>query len=271
MVLARLFAVPHRGTTHEKVVALTFDDGPNEPYTSRLVDLLGEKRTSATFFQVGRCIERHPGLAARMVEAGHVIGNHSYSHRLLHYLTEPSLRSEIGRTQAILRTEMGVSPGLFRAPWLCHQRPLLAEVRRQQLRAVAGTFAHDLEVAQLPAWRMARRAVERTRPGAVLIFHDGFDARGGFRGRTVEAVRLVIDQLVEGGYRFTTVDKLLGIPAYQASNPGYGQDGGSGRGAVGVGNPDPHVGALFERVDAHRAAVGPGDRSDQGQPEAGAM
>jgi peptidoglycan-N-acetylglucosamine deacetylase len=197
------------------VVALTFDDGPNEPYTSQLVDLLTAKQIPATFFQLGRCVVRHPGLSSRMVEAGHVIGNHSYSHRFRQYLTEPSLRTEISRTQTVLVEEIGRRPGLFRPPWLCHQPPLMSEVRRQGLRPVSGTFAHPFEVAQIPAWRIARRAVHLARPGSILIFHDGFDARGGFRGQTVDAVRLVIDQLSAQGFSFTTVDKLLGVAPYQ--------------------------------------------------------
>jgi peptidoglycan/xylan/chitin deacetylase (PgdA/CDA1 family) len=205
----------YRAPTRERLVALTFDDGPNEPYTSRLVDLLGERRVSATFFQVGKCVDRHPGLPARMADAGHVIGNHSYSHRFLRYLTEPSLAVEIGLTQSLLRAEIGRLPGLFRPPWLCHPPPVMAEAGRQGVRAVSGTFAHPLEVAQIPAWRIAHRAVRLVRPGSILIFHDGFDSRGGFRGHTVEAVRLVVEELSTRGYAFTTVDKLLEVPAYQ--------------------------------------------------------
>lgn len=207
---------PARGATREKVVALTFDDGPNEPFTSELVHLLGEKRVSSTFFQVGRCVERHPGLSARMLAAGHVIGNHSYSHRFHRYLVEPSLRSEIQRAQDIFETAIGRSPALFRPPWLCHPPPLLAEAARRRLQLVSGSFAHPLEVAQIPAWRIARWAVKRACPGAILIFHDGFDARGGPRSQTVAAVSLVVDELTERGFRFTTVDKILNVPAYQA-------------------------------------------------------
>jgi peptidoglycan/xylan/chitin deacetylase (PgdA/CDA1 family) len=206
---------PYRARTQEKVVALTFDDGPNEPFTSQLVDVLGEQRVPATFFQVGRCVERHPGLSARMADAGHVIGNHSYSHRFLRFLTEPSLGSEISRTQEILSSETGLRPALFRPPWLGHPPQVLAEARRQGLRVVSGTFAHPLEVAQIPGWRIARHAVELARPGAMLIFHDGFDARGGYRGQTVEAVRLVVAELADRGFRFMTVADMLATAPYQ--------------------------------------------------------
>lgn len=205
----------YRGPTRDKVVALTFDDGPNDPFTSDLVDLLEKRNVLATFFQVGSCVERHPGLTALMYEAGHVIGNHTYRHRLLDYLREPSLASEIRRTQEVLAAEIGRRPALFRPPWLCHPPAVLGEARRQGVRPISGTFAHPLEVIQIPARRIADYALRLVRPGAILIFHDGFDARGGARGQTVEAVRLVIDELGTRGFSCVTVDDLLGIPAYR--------------------------------------------------------
>jgi peptidoglycan/xylan/chitin deacetylase (PgdA/CDA1 family) len=84
---------------------------------------------------------------------------------------------------------------------------------------VAGVFAHAAEVFQPTAKRMARRAVAKARPGTILIFHDGFDARGGARAQTVRAVELTADALIEQGYRFVTVDELLGVAAYQDMHP----------------------------------------------------
>jgi peptidoglycan-N-acetylglucosamine deacetylase len=216
-----LGAFPYRVDTDEKVIALTFDDGPNEPYTSDLLDLLADRAVPATFFQVGKCVERHPDTSRRMVEAGHVIGNHTYSHRFSAYLTQPRMRTEIGRTQGILRDTIGRTPALFRPPWLGRQPLSLATVRAYGMQVVSGQFAHPLEVVQPAAERMARHAVSITRPGSILIFHDGFDARGGARGQTVAAVGLVIDALRQRGFRFDTVDRLLGVPAYQGvSGPG---------------------------------------------------
>lgn len=209
--------MPYAADTPEKVVALTFDDGPNEPYTSRLLEVLASRDVRATFFQVGRCVERYPGISAAMAASGHVIGNHSYSHRFLRYAIEPSLRLEMRRTQDLLEAELRRRPALFRPPWLCHTPALMRETSRQGLQSISGTFAHPLEVAQIPADRIARGALRRTRPGSIVIFHDGYDARGGFRGRTVEAARQVVDVLAERGYRFVTVDELLGVPAYQGA------------------------------------------------------
>lgn len=208
--------MPFRAETPERVVALTFDDGPNEPFTSRLVDLLGDKRVAATFFQVGICVERYGGLSAQMMAAGHVIGNHSYSHRLRNYVTQPSLALDIARAQAVLTAELGCAPALFRPPYLCHPPAMVGAARRQGLAVVSGTRPHPREFTQIPAARLAQWAVARAHPGSILIFHDGVNARGGFRGQTVDAVRRVVDDLADQGYRFVTVDKLLGLPAYQA-------------------------------------------------------
>jgi peptidoglycan/xylan/chitin deacetylase (PgdA/CDA1 family) len=205
---------PHRGSTTDKVVALTFDDGPNEPYTSRLLDVLAEREVLATFFQVGRCAQRFPSTTRRIVEAGHVLGNHSYQHAFTGYLREPDQSEEIARAQEVLHGVAGVMPALYRPPWLCHWPWVLRSIGNHGMRPVSGTFGHPLEVLQPPADWMTNFAAQLTRPGSILIFHDGREASGGDRGRTVEAVGPLTDRLQDDGYTFTTVDHLLGVPAY---------------------------------------------------------
>jgi peptidoglycan-N-acetylglucosamine deacetylase len=208
--------VPYRADTADRVVALTFDDGPNEPYTSQLLDVLARRGIRATFFLVGRCVERHPEVAERIAAEGHVVGNHSLTHRFHTYLMPSRLEHEVRDTQEILTARLGRTPALYRSPWLWRHPPLLRMLRRHALRPVAGDFCHPLEVFQPAAARIARGAVAKTRPGSILIFHDGWDSRGGDRGQTVAAVELAIDALARDGYRFVTVDELLGVPAYQA-------------------------------------------------------
>lgn len=206
---------PYRGPAADRVVALTFDDGPNEPYTSQILDVLAAHGIRATFFHVGQCVERHPEVALRVIDAGHVVGNHSLSHRFGTYLRPGAYEREVERTQHILARVTGRTPALARTPWLWRRPALLRMLRRSGLHPVAGEFGHALEVFQPSGVRMARRAVGKTRPGSILIFHDGFDGRGGNRAETVVAVRETVEGLVAGGYRFVTVDELLGVPAYQ--------------------------------------------------------
>ncbi|CAA9320778.1 MAG: hypothetical protein AVDCRST_MAG61-2307 [uncultured Friedmanniella sp.] len=205
---------PFRGDTDEPLVALTFDDGPNEPWTSRLLDVLGEREVPGTFFQVGRCAARYPAVTRRVVDEGHVLGNHSLSHRFGSYLTDPGQTAEIRGGQQVLHEVAGVRPLLYRPPWLCHWPRVLAGVRRSGSTVVSGTFGHPWEVFQPAASRLAAGAARRAAPGAMLILHDGRESRGGPRAQTVAAVGPLVDRLRTRGYRFTTVDRLLGVRAY---------------------------------------------------------
>ncbi|WP_222618358.1 polysaccharide deacetylase family protein [Nakamurella sp. PAMC28650] len=206
---------PFRGSRTERVVALTFDDGPNEPYTSRIADVLAAEQVRATFFQVGLCVQRHPEVTARLVADGHVIGNHSYSHRFTRCLRPAVLRAEITATQDLVVHHAGVRPALYRPPWLMRIPALQSILGDLSLQPVLGQFGHAFEVFQPSPRRIARRAAAKARPGSILIFHDGFDGRGGDRANTAASVKLVIDRLRDSGYRFVTLDEMLGVPAYQ--------------------------------------------------------
>jgi peptidoglycan/xylan/chitin deacetylase (PgdA/CDA1 family) len=205
---------PYAAETDEKVVALSFDDGPNEPYTSRLLDTLDEHEVKATFFQVGRCAQRFPSTTRRVVQSGHVLGNHSYSHSFSRYVKQPRQELEIIRSQEVFYSLTGVTPLLYRPPWLCHWPWVMGTLRQHGLQAVSGTFAHPLEIFQPAATTLTDSAARLAQPGAILIFHDGREARGGLRDQTVAAIGPLIDRLSDRGYRFTTVDQLLGISAY---------------------------------------------------------
>ena len=206
---------PYRADTADKVIALTFDDGPNEPYTSQIADILARAGIKATFFQVGECVDRYPHVTARLARDGHVIGDHSHSHRFIRCLTANTQRSQTQAAQQALTRALGRTPALYRPPWLLRTPTLPAVLRRHGLSPVSGEFCHALEVFQPPPQRIARRTLAKARPGAILIFHDGFDAHGGNRANTVAAVPIVITELTHRGYAFVTIDDLLGIPAYQ--------------------------------------------------------
>jgi peptidoglycan/xylan/chitin deacetylase (PgdA/CDA1 family) len=201
--------------TDKKVVALTFDDGPNEPYTSQIADFLADKQIKATFFQVGMCIERYPLVTKRLYDDGHDIGNHSVHHRFSDHLKHPGYKQEIAQNQEIIFRCIGRQPALFRSPWLMRQPWLMRSLRKQSLQPVSGRFCHPLEVFQPSGERIARATLKKVRPGSIIIFHDGFDGRGGDRSQTVKAVKITVDGLIKQGYKCVTVSELLGVPAYQ--------------------------------------------------------
>ena len=170
----------------------------------------------ATFFQVGRCAKLSIITTRRVVESGHVLGNHSYSHRSPVILKQPRQEIEIIRSQEVFYSITGLTPApLYRPPWLCHWPWVLSTLGHHGLQVVSGTFAHPLEIFQPAADTLADSAAWLTRPGTILIFHDGLEARGGPRDQSVAAIGPLIDRLADRGYPgFTTVDQLLGVRAY---------------------------------------------------------
>lgn len=206
---------PFKIETREKIIALTFDDGPNEPYTSQIVDYLNSKKVKATFFQVGKCVERYPEISKKIIASGHVIGNHSLSHAFHKYFTSFGFKKEIFINQAIIHKNTSKTPALYRSPWLWRQPWLLKTLRDNSLQPVSGVFCHTFEVLQPSAQRIARRALANATPGAIIIFHDGVEGRGGNRQQTVEATKITVEELIKQGFTFVTVDQLLNISTYQ--------------------------------------------------------
>lgn len=209
---------PVRADTSEgrpaKTVALTFDDGPNEPFTTQIAAFLDHRGIKATFFQVGRCVERHPDTSRRLAESGHVIGNHSYAHRFDRCWSEQSVADELRMSQMVFHDVLGLEPALYRPPWLARTPATLRKVRQAGLHPISGEFCHALEPLQPSPRHIARRTLAKVRPGSIVIFHDGYDAQGADRCSTVEAVKIVVETLIGEGFSFSTVDDLLGIPAY---------------------------------------------------------
>jgi peptidoglycan/xylan/chitin deacetylase (PgdA/CDA1 family) len=136
-------------------------------------------------------------------------------HRFRDHLIHPSYKNEIMQNQEIIYKYIGKRPALFRSPWLWRQPWLFSTAHKQSLQPISGKFSHSFEVFQPKGERIAKRTLRKVKPGSIIIFHDGFDSRGGNRSQTVKAVKITVDQLLQQGYRFVTISELLGIPAYQ--------------------------------------------------------
>ena len=205
---------PYAGGTHERQVALTFDDGPNEPWTSQILDALADRGVPGTFFQVARCAQRHPEVTRRVLDEGHVLGNHGLTHELGSYLRDIDQRAEVILGRVALAEIGGVTPLLYRPPWLCHWPWVLRGIAGTGSQVVSGTFVHPFELVQPSVSALVAGAVRAAAPGAMIIVHDGRESRGGYRGRSAAAVGPIIDELRRRGYTFTTVDRMLGVDAY---------------------------------------------------------
>ena len=199
-----LFGKPITRVTGGRVVALTFDDGPNPDATPRILDALAERGTHATFFILGRHAERWPSLVRRVAEEGHTIGNHGWFHRKLHFKSPTYVRDDLTRgTQAIVDA-CGVRPSLFRAPhgfrspWVT---AIAASLGQRTVGWSLGVWDSDRPGADV----IARRTIEGAKPGSILLLHDGdgYDPDGD-RVQTAQAVPVIVDTLTSQGYRFVT-------------------------------------------------------------------
>ena len=198
-----------RVSTADPLVALTYDDGPNPPYTDQLLEIFHRHSVKATFFMMGRHAERHPDSVRRVVAAGHQVGNHSYSDETLTFRSPSFVRRQIHRTDEVLR-KLGVTgPIDVRAPHVAPFLPL-AWVLAQEGRRHIGANVVPQDWSTDDAAVIADRVLGRVSPGSIVMFHDGLDSQDGAdRGATVDATERVVVALKQRGYRFVTVDELL--------------------------------------------------------------
>ncbi len=205
---------PWHGNRHEKSIALTFDDGPNEPYTSQVLEILKKHNIKGTFFLVGKCIEKDPETAKKIIKEGHIIGNHSFSHKFNKYLTSLSFEEEIQKNQEVIKKHLKLIPALYRPPWLFRHTFILRTLKKNNLSPISGEFCHSLEVAHVDGRKIADHCLKIAKNGSILIFHDGVESKGGDRSQTVEGLEITILGLKAQGYSFKTIPDLLKIKAY---------------------------------------------------------
>jgi peptidoglycan/xylan/chitin deacetylase (PgdA/CDA1 family) len=210
---------PYKIKTNKKVIALTFDDGPNDPYTSELLDYLKQKKLRATFFLVGKNIKKYPSTVQRIVNEGHLIANHSYSHSFFNYFKSLSFKKEIESNQELIFKQTGLRPALYRPPWLFRTPFILKTLKSNFLTPVSGIFCNSFEVLRISPEKITKSALSHSKPGSIIIFHDGIEGKGGDRNNTIQATKLLIDQLLAKNYKFVTVAELLEIKPYQSLPP----------------------------------------------------
>jgi peptidoglycan/xylan/chitin deacetylase (PgdA/CDA1 family) len=196
-----------RGPRDRAVVALTFDDGPSEG-TPAILDVLGRYGVPATFFQVGANVDRVPQIARAVRDAGHEIGNHSYSHSLLCFRSARFMENDLRRAQETIARHTGSEPAWFRAPFGVRWFGLRAAQSRLGLGGVMWTvIGYDWS---LGAEEVVDRILRRISKGAILCLHDGRELQARpDTGVTLEAVRRLVPKLLDQGYRFETISRLL--------------------------------------------------------------
>lgn len=188
-----------------KQIALTFDDGPNDPHTGHLLDVLAKHGVHATFFMIGRYVRQRPDIAAEVARRGHVVGNHTFTHPFLAIQPGRRVRDEITECTKALTDAVGEHSKLFRPPWGARRPAVFRIVRQLGLQPVMwNVTGFDWDAP--PAEYIERKVSRRIRGGSVVLLHDGGHLDfGADRSNTVQAVDHLIMKYKTEGYEFVTI------------------------------------------------------------------
>jgi len=192
-------------------IALTFDDGPNEPYTSDVLGILEQYKIKATFFVIGQNALRHPETCRRIVAAGNVIGNHSHHHsKSLCLRRGKTVARDIEAAHQAIYECTGLEPKLFRPPHGFRTPWLMRTVRNLGYTVVTWDNMTSDWKAEKSGNEIIEAILRRAKPGGVIVLHDGRDTRPNYdRSHMLQALPFVIETLMEKGFDFVTIPELL--------------------------------------------------------------
>lgn len=194
----------YQAETEEKIVALTFDDGPTKN-VDQLLPLLDEYNAKSTFFLIGNEIEKHPEEAKKIVEAGHQIGNHTYSHKRMVLKSSSFIEEEIEKTDELIRS-IGYEGEIdFRPPYGKKFLGLPYYLNKTNRETIMWSL--DPETYYTSVDEKINYVMENIQPGSIILLHPMYDQTGG----TLQVVETILKELTKEGYRFVTVDELQSL------------------------------------------------------------
>ncbi|MDD5492851.1 MAG: polysaccharide deacetylase family protein [bacterium] len=196
-----------KSKTKEKVVALTFDDGPSKTYTPQVLAVLKKYNVKATFFMCGEQVRYYPELVKQVSIDGHEIANHSFTHPNLYKnksLRGAGMAAEVMKTNQLIEKIVMIKPAYFRAPYNYSGKETIQAINNAGLIYVSWTFSVRDWEKPAPAI-MVNMFNKNLIPGAIVLMHDG----GGNRVNTVAALSGMIESAKKKGYRFVTLGELL--------------------------------------------------------------
>ena len=196
------------GPTDQRVVALTFDDGPLPETTPQILEILSRYEAKATFFCIGRRLEASPELGARIHEEGHLLANHTLNHgNDFDLLGKEKMIAELKQTNELIRKITGKTPRFFRPPYGVTNPPLAQAVGGFDFDVI-GWNVRSLDTAIKNKDRIVQRIRKRLKPGAIILLHDSSP-------RVVGVLEEILDWLGKNDFKVVSLDRLLQVKAYQ--------------------------------------------------------
>jgi peptidoglycan/xylan/chitin deacetylase (PgdA/CDA1 family) len=204
------------GCSDRRQVALTFDDGPNPPYTQQILDILRANDAKATFFVEGEAAAAHPDLVRQEGELGMAVGSHSYAHLEDLLLTgSDDFQADLKRAEAVLEGIVGYRPRLYRAPYGHTSEAMLRGLYRAGYVSIGWDIDSE-DWRDVPSDQIVEKVLSEAHPGGIVLLHDGGIGAGNpDRTATVEALPRILDGLRQRGYEPVTVPDLTGVPVAQ--------------------------------------------------------
>lgn len=190
--------------TSEKVLALTFDDGPWGKSSREVLDILAKHKVQATFFWVGSHLQRYPDVAKAVVKAGHAVGNHTWSHNYKP-VSEDVAKKEIENTSYLIAKITNAQTRLFRPPGGILDNGLVAYAAQKNYTTLMWSVDPHDSAPKITPEEIAKRVLAQAKPGGIILLHDG----GGDRQATLKALPIILTKLKAQGYRFVTIPELL--------------------------------------------------------------
>jgi peptidoglycan-N-acetylglucosamine deacetylase len=200
-----------QGKTNQKVVALTFDDGPYGNVTNQILDILKNNQVKATFFVTGKNAQMYPDILKREVNEGHTIGNHSYDHsKLLAIEPAKKLKTNISNADNAIFSDIKVHPRFFRPPYGLKSPQMIRLLNNMGYKVILWDDAtNDYNLNQSPE-AITNQVLKKVKPGAIIDLHDGRDMHVNYpRENLIKALPCIIDSLKAAGYQLVTLDQLI--------------------------------------------------------------
>ncbi len=202
-----------------KKIALTFDDGPNEPYTSEVLKILDKYHIKATFFLIGENAESYPASVRKIISHGNILGNHSFRHSYrLPFQSKAAVENNVKETEDIIYSISGLRTRLFRPPHGLRTPWYLKEIGKMGYSCITwNDMTDDYDLADSPQ-EISDAIIKGAKPGGIIVLHDGKNLNHGVnRSNTVAALPIIIGALQKQGYTFVTLPDLLRIKPYEPS------------------------------------------------------